>query len=195
MALHQENPLLLGILQVLKQSKTRLGIHQLLQRVREITEIPHLDDDDKLDLFKLNWLLMNGLFGLQDEFLHQGYYLHIHTLDIYLEPLHKNTGSIQQGLAGTPLKNYYLDWQQFSATTKEQVEALLEGRWEKSLSSACEQKALTALKLEAGVTFRDIKVRFRQLAAANHPDRGGDASQFIAIREAYQLLKQQYAAR
>ena len=63
------------------------SIHQLLQKVKAISKIPSMDDDEQLALFKLNWLMMNALYQLQMALLPSAYYLHISTLELQLYEL------------------------------------------------------------------------------------------------------------
>ena len=47
-----------------------------------------------------------------------------------------------------------------------------------------------ALGLQPGASDAEIKQAFRRLALDQHPDRGGDAEAFIAVRTAYEELTQ-----
>jgi hypothetical protein len=44
------------------------------------------------------------------------------------------------------------------------------------------------LGVTRGAGLEEVRTAFRELALANHPDRGGDAREFIRIREAYEIL-------
>lgn len=187
----QVNPLVVSILQVLKKTDQSLGIHQLLQAVKAISEIPSLDDDEQLGLFKLNWLMMNALYQLQMALLPSAYYLHISTLDIYLKPLLDLELPAQaKELKAQPLRDYYLDWSNFSDTTADEVQAMLEGVWETYLSPNKQSEAYTVLGLRSEADWPEVKRCYRKLAATHHPDKGGDAQRFMEIRQAYECLKQ-----
>lgn len=47
--------------------------------------------------------------------------------------------------------------------------------------------------LDSFATLDEVKARYRELAKANHPDIGGDATAMITINTAYELLKTQSA--
>lgn len=47
---------------------------------------------------------------------------------------------------------------------------------------------LDLLGLLPGATVGDLKARFRDLALIHHPDRGGNAENFVALRDAYNRL-------
>lgn len=50
---------------------------------------------------------------------------------------------------------------------------------------------LALMGLTPLATSEDVKKRFRELARKYHPDTGGDSSQFIALMDVYNRLKQQ----
>lgn len=186
----KDNPLVPVILQVIRTANKRLAIHELLQELKALSKIPSLDDDVQLALFKLNWLMMNALYQLQLELLEAGYYLHISTLDIHLRPLQAQTQeSVNQEISLQPLRAYYLDWSHFSDTTKEEVQALLEGVWQEYISGDEQEKAYQVLGLEVDASFQLIRKTYRKLAGRYHPDKGGDPIKFMEIREAYEVLR------
>ena len=45
------------------------------------------------------------------------------------------------------------------------------------------------LELETGAPWEQVQSAYRRLAKEHHPDRGGDADQFRAIKDAYEQLK------
>lgn len=189
MANFDNNPLIPAILQVLREQLAPIGIHHLLAEVKKITELPSLDEDAQLALFRLNWLMMNALFQLQQACFNDGYYLHISTLDIHLRPYQANDQhTLASEISCQPLKQYYLDWQHFSQTTREEVQALLEGMWAHYTSADAQQNAYHVLGLEQGASFTQIRKTYRSLASRFHPDHGGDAVEFIRVREAYEVL-------
>ena len=187
----QVNPLVVSILQVLKCSDHALGIHQLLQEIKSLGKLPSLDDDEQLALFKLNWLMMNALYQLQMALLPSAYHLHISTLEIYLQPLAElDQSALGQELKAQPLRDYYLDWKNFSDTTAEEVQAMLDGVWESHLSPTQQSQAYRVLDLSVGAQWSEVKRSYRKLAATHHPDKGGEAQRFMEIRQAYECLKQ-----
>jgi len=191
----QNNPLTPAILQVLREHRGPLGIHQLLQQIKQACTIPLLDEDEQLALFKLNWLMMNALYQLQDMFYQQNYYLHISTLQIRLQPLTCNQGNQLAQTSQQALRDYYLDWRQFSETSKAQVQALLEDVWRYCISDEKQQQACAILGVVADARLSEIRQSYRSLASRHHPDKGGDAEQFMLIREAYEVLLKAHSAK
>lgn len=189
--MHQDkdNPLIPAILQVLRQTEKTLAIHELLQELKTVSKIPSLDDDVQLALFKLNWLMMNALYQLQVQLLDEGYFLSISTLDIHLEPAKLMQFSGSGAISTQPLRDYYLNWVHFSDTTKDEVQALLDGVWQVYISGDEQGKAYEVLGLEEGASISMIRKTYRSLAGKYHPDKGGDPVKFMEIRQAYEILK------
>lgn len=195
--MHEEkkNPLIPAVLQVLRTAEQRLAIHELLQELKLVAKIPNLDDDVQLALFKLNWLMMNALYQLQSDFIQEGYYLTVSTLDIHLSPLTDDgLESASQDMSRQPLRDYYLDWRHFSDTTKDEVQALLDGVWQEYISGDAQEKAYTTLGLEVDASFQMIRKTYRKLAGQYHPDKGGDSVRFMEVREAYEVLRKARSA-
>jgi hypothetical protein len=134
---------------------------------------------------------MNALYQLQRQFWVEGWVLSISALKISL------CAAAGSGEADLPavaegdekLAAYYLDWSHYQGMDAAGVAALLEGFWQRFVSDEQLGEALTVLGLGAQATQRDLKRRYRQLAAAHHPDRGGAPESFVAIRQAYETLR------
>lgn len=181
------NPLLAPLLALLRQASGSYKVHELLAELRRQELIPPLPGDEQ-QLFRLNFLIMNALYQLQAELHDEGWWLLISTLDIRIEPLApRNTAS---ALArGEALRSYYLDWQVFWQTDREEVEALLGSFWRAYARDEHRAEALTLFALPAGAGPDAIRRRWRELALQHHPDRGGDADTFIRLRWAWEYLK------
>lgn len=181
------NPLLAPLLALLREASGSYKVHELLAELRRRELIPPLPGDEQ-QLFRLNFLIMNALYQLQAELHDEGWWLVISTLDIRLEPLApRNTAS---ALArGEALRSYYLDWQVFWQTDREEVEALLGSFWRAYARDEHRAEALTLFALPAGAGPDAIRRRWRELALQHHPDRGGDADTFIRLRWAWEHLK------
>ncbi|UCM44725.1 DNA-J related domain-containing protein [Aeromonas dhakensis] len=181
------NPLLAPLLALLRQASGSYKVHELLAELRRQEFIPPLPGDEQ-QLFRLNFLIMNALYQLQAELHDEGWWLLISTLDIRIEPLApRNTAS---ALArGEALRSYYLDWQVFWQTDREEVEALLGSFWRAYARDEHRAEALILFALPAGAGPDAIRRRWRELALQHHPDRGGDADTFIRLRWAWEHLK------
>lgn len=197
------NPLLLPVLRCLKRQTHAIGVHELMVAVEAeldaaIQALPGVADGWQLALFQKNFLLMNALFHWQEKLRMEGMQLSVSTLHIALAPLPTEMGqqlatTLEPGEDPLALAQYYLDWDNFETSSAQQVDELLAGFWRGCLSSAflspeSQGEALQCLGLSIDADHAAIKQRYRDLAAQHHPDRGGSAEQFIAIREAYEIL-------
>ncbi|WP_421159616.1 DNA-J related domain-containing protein [Aeromonas dhakensis] len=182
------NPLLAPLLALLRQASGSYKVHELLAELRRQELIPPLPGDEQQQLFRLNFLIMNALYQLQAELHDEGWWLLISTLDIRLEPLTpRNAASALT--RGEPLRSYYLDWQVFWQTDREEVEALLGSFWRACERDEHRAEALALFALPTGAGPDAIRRRWRELALQHHPDRGGDADTFIRLRWAWEHLK------
>lgn len=194
---------MLPVLRCLKQQTGALGVHELMAAVQAeldaaLQDLPGAAESWQLALFQKNFLLMNALFQWQARLRLEGLQLSVSVLHIALGPLPTGAGqqlatASEEGEGPGALAQYYLDWNNFETSSTQQVDELLAGFWQGYLSStylspAAQRDALACLGLPAGADELAIKQRYRDLAAQHHPDRGGSAEQFIAIREAYEIL-------
>jgi DnaJ-class molecular chaperone len=74
-------------------------------------------------------------------------------------------------------------------TTEQDVDTLLNGFWQYYLAEDKQLDAYSALNLESGAEWAVVQSTYRALVAEHHPDRGGNATEFMAIREAYEILQ------
>lgn len=185
-----DNPLLPFVLRALRETPTGLSEYELLKRIESAgAPLPSGAADSNLALFQKHFLLMNALYRLQQSLWDdEQLWLSISPLHIALIAPGTATAQTVSIGEGTALCDYYLDWQQWLATDGAAVEALLAGFWQRFHAHDGRAAALVVLELEADADWPSIKQQYRRLAAATHPDRGGDGAQFLAIREAYEVL-------
>ncbi len=95
-------------------------------------------------------------------------------------------------------RQYYQHWPNFYLMSEQLLEQQLDAFWQYftrgrgRLAEISAADAITLLQLEPGFTLGQLKKAYRTLALQHHPDRGGNAGQFIALRQAYQQLLQQF---
>jgi len=137
---------------------------------------------------------MNALYQLQDELFDENLYLSITTMAICLYPVmsHDAQQHLETDRQST-LKKYYLDWKNFHETTVNEIQGLFQSFWQQFYSEDKHLEALQTFNLSQPTDWQEIKKQYRQAVNSTHPDKGGDASKFIEIREAYGVLKQIYA--
>ncbi|ESP93611.1 MULTISPECIES: DNA-J related domain-containing protein [Pseudoalteromonas] len=189
------NPLLDAIFEIITTGE-HLKIHELAAQLKAKKALPILDPDPHKELFKKNFLIMNALYQLQDELHTCGYTLHVSNLDIHIQPTQPIDliPDIQPAATRDPLKAYYLDWNNYE-TTKEEVESLLSDFWQKYLHTPArltdKDRANLQIKwqLPTQYTAAQLQRRWRQLAIANHPDKGGCTAVFQQLKQEYEQLK------
>ncbi len=154
---------------------------------------PKPDLGDPLLLFQHHFVLMHLLYQLQQANHQTARRLSISPMRI--QWLSATDGESQAVRPNPSLAAYYLD---FGNLTKEDgfsVERLLQGFWRRLLGEEQAPDALATLGLDPGATFSEVKSRYRQLANAHHPDKGGDATEFGRVQQAYDTLKDQQKYR
>jgi hypothetical protein len=193
------NPLVPTVLHLLRTDAARgassgISEYELLKQL-EATGVnfsaPGVEPD--LLLFKKHFLLMNALYRLQDTLWQdERVWLSISPLRIAFEAqaaLEEGGGSALDAAADGALRDYYLDWHEFESTDGLAVTALLNGFWQRLHAVDARAQALRALQLDADADWGTVQAQYRRLAAATHPDRGGDGAQFLVVREAYEILR------
>lgn len=169
-------------------------VHTLASALNDAGHLSVLDKDPQKDLFKRNFLVMNALYQLQiqvspEQQLHIAA-LHIELINNKCEKVLENTD---------PLREYYLDWQNYD-TTSDEIDALLNEFWQRfatfnrhttSANLTKEQllQVQKAWQLPANFSLKELQKRWRQLALKHHPDRQGCAIQFKKIQREYEQLK------
>ena len=187
-----KNPLLTPILAQLLTDAPVHKLHELMQRLANQGCLPDWETSAEIQLFRTNFLLMNGLYQLQERLLECGTWLQVMPLALQLVPIPAGHPGLQQA---DPLRDYYLDWCNCFMTTQHEVEALLHDFWRSyaarpTLSAQVRRQALETLGLTDAATYPVIRQRWKELAFQHHPDRQGDALQFMAIRLAWEQLRE-----
>ncbi|MFT3928896.1 MAG: DNA-J related domain-containing protein [Spongiibacteraceae bacterium] len=194
------NPLLAVVLRALREQASGISEYELLKYIEadgahftpaQGARFSQTDGDAQLALFQKHFMIMNALYRLQDSLWRdESVWLTISPLRIAIET--KTDARDQQVAAhgDDALRNYYLDWQQFLATDSAAVSELLASFWTRYAAHDQRAAALATLQLGDEADWNAIRQQYRRLAAASHPDRGGDAAQFLAVRAAYEILRE-----
>lgn len=184
-----DNPILLPLLARLQAAEGPCKLHELMTQLQADGLLPRGQAGDDLGLFRTNFLLMNGLYQLQGLLSRQGDWLAVSPLDLHIDVGQVSRGSLQ---ATDPLRDYYLDWQNLWQTDEAEVTALLAGFWQafcRQVEPAARLAALAVLELPQSASQADIRRRWKALALAHHPDRGGEVGRFQAIELAWRTLR------
>ena len=196
-----DNPLIPELLRLLQQNQASsdpgLSAYQLLQQLaghNVFAPLDELEHQPQLQLFRKNFLLMNGLYQLQQNlWREEKLYLSVSALKVTLETLPEavpaQANQQQQMDQAEPLRDYYLDWNNFHDTDETEVLKLLADFWTRFHNPELENQARAVLGVEADASWQQVQRRYRELAAKHHPDKGGDKRRFMEIRQAYEDLK------
>jgi len=142
--------------------------------------------DDHLGLFQAHFILFHALYGLREELLRRRLgVLQVHCLRIVLEPYAEASPGLEPY---DPLQRYYTDLSHFR-TTREEIEQMLAAFWRRFDGTAAREEALAVLGLSPDVDAATVRRRYRQLALAHHPDRGGDAAEMSRVNAAMATLR------
>lgn len=185
-----QNPLLPQILAALKSCPAGISEHQLLKWLDAHPAFADLAARGNLALFQRHFMLMNALYQLQKELWdEEGLVLEVSPLSIGIVAVHDSGGSQLDAAANSAVRDYYLDWCNFSETGEAAVSELLTGFWRRFQGGEGRAAALMVLDLPADAGASTTSRRYRELAARHHPDKGGDPAVFVEIRQAYERLK------
>ena len=178
------------IRQLLAETNRVFTEHELIKCLQaNDAAFPALADSQRLALFQTHFLVMNALYRLQEQLFDENIHLHISPLDIFLQPLSEVVATaLTEVSSQAALKRYYCDWDHFQSTDERDVEQMLGHFWQHYLAQDKQTDAYSALQLEPGVGWPAIQEAYRRMASQSHPDRGGDAAQFMLVREAYEVL-------
>lgn len=146
---------------------------------------------DPLQLFRLHFLLFHQLYRLADQVAQQGLVLDIHALKIQLRPRLPGMAGLQ---VDDPLRRYYLDWDHWRDTNRDDVERLIDSFWRGrvSVSEPEVSAALAVLELEEGADAAACRRQYRRLLSQHHPDRGGSTARAQEINQAMLILQRYY---
>ena len=202
MSIH--NSLVLAVLSILKSTTDSLSLYDLMKLLEKLDYSlidTNLSVSNELLMFRKNFVLMNALYQIQRDIHSSGYYLYISSLKIQLLPISQSDDNSLQGISTDTLKTdkalsqFYLDWSNYDVDQSE-VDDLLKGFWtryiELNQASDFTDKRLAALQLlelESSSSWENIQQAYRRMVTKYHPDKGGESSRFIDIREAYLVLK------
>ena len=183
-----------SVLAVLQAYPNGISEYDLIQHLkkRHLSPFADLTCGHRLSLYRCHFLLFHLLYRLRDDLLtSREALLTISPLKIRLEPY---VPPAQQGLAEPdPLRDYYLDFRHFDDTTDNDVQDMLDSFWQKLQQFDQRKQALAVLGLHDPVDLATIKKRYRELAMAHHPDRGGSAERQQAINHAMAVLRVCYS--
>lgn len=182
------------VLQLLQAAPDGITEYTLIQQLkdRHSGHVPNLPLADKLVLFRTHFLLFNALYRLRERlWQEQTHLLEISPLCIRLLPYQPGNAALSER---DELRDYYLDMSQLRDTDERDVERLLTSFWTRMQGGEEKQAALELFELanERTLDLPRIKLRYRQMVSAHHPDRGGSTERLQSINLAMEILERYY---
>ncbi|MDH1212139.1 molecular chaperone DnaJ [Pseudomonas chengduensis] len=182
------------VLQLLQAAPDGIAEYTLIQQLkdRHSGHVPNLPLADKLVLFRTHFLLFNALYRLRERlWQEQTHLLEISPLCIRLLPYQPGNAALSER---DELRDYYLDMSQLRDTDERDVERLLTSFWTRMQGGEEKQAALELFELanERTLDLPRIKLRYRQMVSAHHPDRGGSTERLQSINLAMEILERYY---
>ena len=182
------------VLQLLQAAPDGIAEYTLIQQLkdRHSGHVPNLPLADKLVLFRTHFLLFNALYRLRERlWQEQTHMLEISPLCIRLLPYQPGNAALSER---DELRDYYLDMSQLRDTDERDVERLLTSFWTRMQGGEEKQAALELFELanERTLDLPRIKLRYRQMVSAHHPDRGGSTERLQSINLAMEILERYY---
>lgn len=182
------------VLQLLQAAPDGIAEYTLIQQLkdRHSGHVPNLPLADKLVLFRTHFLLFNALYRLRERlWQEQTHLLEISPLCIRLLPYQPGNAALSER---DELRDYYLDMSQLRDTDERDVERLLTSFWTRMQGGEEKQAALELFELanERTLDLPRIKLRYRQMVSAHHPERGGSTERLQSINLAMEILERYY---
>lgn len=196
------NQLVNTLQRLLEAKHTGLSEYELLKQL--ISEQHPLfisaNLSDVLSLFRSHFVLFHALYLLRDNLRSAG------QLDLKISPLHiclqpittRSSTQSQMPNLSDPLRAYYLDLDNLSATDREAVEQLLNS----SLASLQPSQQLSDALAELGIeqplhtlNSEDLRSHYRKLVSRHHPDRGGCTERLQRINQAMDMVRAYQVSR
>lgn len=187
------------MIQLLIEQKQSFNEAQLLRQLCESNQAIFQSSlfSDDLALFQSHFILFNALHRLNNTGQDSA------TFSIEIDPSNIVAHFYQETSTDTEIKSfskvdsimrdYYLDWQNYDKTNKEDVEELLNNFWQKFSFMPTEPKDITAQLQRMGFAELpnkiELKKSFKALSLKYHPDKGGDQTQFQQLLVDYQTIK------
>lgn len=144
----------------------------------------------QLYLFQKHFLIMHAVYAMQKV---QPSAWEVSLTNIRYSPSAADHQSHCRELAAPSFASeYYLDRTHFESATEATVSKLLDEFWQGYQAWAMQDELFIPLGIEKTADWEIIVRAYRKQAQLHHPDRGGDATAFAKVQEAYQSLKTLY---
>ncbi|WP_179957754.1 DNA-J related domain-containing protein [Exilibacterium tricleocarpae] len=145
--------------------------------------------DSTLALFQKHFIVQHSLYELRQHFSTRKLWLHIAPVEISLAAAEDAETKTLNVAAQQQVADFYLDLANFYTATPDTVADYLQRFWRRFEKTEAVSDPYATLGLEGAEPWPRVQRRFRELAARTHPDKGGNAETFAAVKAAYDALK------
>lgn len=166
--------------------------HELILHLKSksIEPFDQLNLKDNKDLFSAHFLTRHALYTLQNRYLEEkSLILKLGLTRIDSSPFSPGQAELTEH---DSVKAYYLDMEHYLEKSEDEVDSLLSQFWAKYLAFNTKNEDLEILGLADGASYAEIKKQYRSLIQQHHPDKGGDASYFIKLKQAKENLDRHF---
>lgn len=144
-------------------------------------------------LFQLHFLIFHSLYRLQTKLIENEIgFLEISPLCIEIKPITRSMTANTTINQHDALATYYLDIDNLTSTTLQDVEQLILSFWKSYTHHNSQDESLKILNLSPPVSYSEIKKQYKRLASKHHPDKGGSTELIQQINQAMATLSHRY---
>lgn len=182
------------IFEFLRDEGGPVGEHSLIRHLdAHHCFVSFLTEPANLQLFRKHFITRHCLYSLQESLASQ-WVLEIGLLEVGLRRIDAagSDSSTEVGRADAALRDYYLDLKHLEQADLALVDGLLKGFWQRFAAHVQSPAALAVLELDDKASWADVQLAYRRKAQRAHPDRGGSATEFAALQEAYEALRKHF---
>ncbi|MEY4590790.1 MAG: hypothetical protein RL497_2866 [Pseudomonadota bacterium] len=141
------------------------------------------------ELFRKHFLVRHCLYKLNQMWAGQGRGLCLGPVWIVFYTAAPSEGLPSQDTTYRAMADYYGDLTHWLAATEATCRDFLDDFFRRFAALNDAEVHLTVLGLPKDAIWGVVQQQYRRLAQQHHPDKGGDAEQFLAITRAFEALK------
>lgn len=148
------------------------------------------DESYWVALFRKHFLVRHCLYRLNSSGLLRDKALLIGPLTIELSAADICSDALPSAdITYQALASYYGDLSHWLNASEANCRSFIDDFWQRFMAANNLAKNLLCLGLPTTAAWPEVQARYRRLAQQHHPDKGGDAEEFLCIQQAYDELK------
>lgn len=160
---------------------------QYLESKHFFTGLEHLPAS--LALFAKHFVVRRSFYRLGERFSLCGWGIRFELIHLRFHKFETTAGKSVALASDNLIAEFYDDIATLAQATPESVNKLLADFWVRFGAYQRADSAYGVLGVPIDAGWPEIQQAYRVLAAKHHPDKGGDADTFVAVKTAYDRLK------